>query len=304
MASDQPVRTIIREDLCVGCGECVRVCPTQALGLVDGVAQVVGDRSLYCGHCAAVCPAGAVELPFLPESALEFKTFAADNRWLPFGQPEVAQLARLMRSRRSCRNYQDKPVPREMLEDLVKIGITAPSGTNSQRWSFTILPTRQAVLALARPMGEFFRDLNAKAAKPWLRGLLKALGKPELYVYFHEHYESVCRALDEWQASGRERLFHGAPAAIIVSSRPGASCPAEDALLASGQVILAAHAMGLGSCLIGYVVAVMANQPGLKQRAGIPNEETVYACIALGWPDEKWQEPAGRLPVTPRYFEG
>jgi len=32
-----------------------------------------------------------------------------------------------------------------MLEDLIKIGITAPSGTNSQAWTFTVLPTRTAV---------------------------------------------------------------------------------------------------------------------------------------------------------------
>ncbi len=301
---ERPIRTNIDPDKCIGCGECVRVCPTQALELKDGVARVVGTRSLYCGHCAAVCPVGAVEVPLLAEEALDFRTFTPDNRWLPHGQPPLDQLVRLMRSRRSCRNYQEKPVPREMLEDLVKIGITAPSGTNSQAWAFTILPTRRAVMALAEPIGEFLRALNAKAAKPWLRGLLKLLGKPELDLYYREHLESVQQALEEWQATGRERLFHGAPAAIIVSSRPGASCPAEDALLASGHIILAAHAMGLGSCLIGYVVATMANDPKLKQVVGIPAEETVYACIALGWPDEKWHGPAGRLPVTPRYFEG
>ena len=301
---NQPVKTIIHEAVCVGCGECVRVCPTRAIELIDGVARITGDRSLYCGHCVAVCPAGAVELPLAPDEALRFKTFEQDDRWLPHGQPEVAQLVRLMRSRRSCRNYQDKPVSRDMLEDLIKIGITAPSGTNSQRWTFTVLPTRQAVMALANPIGDFFRELNAKAAKPWLRGLLKALGKPDLDIYFREHFDSVQEALAEWEATGKERLFHGAPAAIIVASEPGASCPAEDALLASGQMCLAAHAMGLGSCLIGYVVAVMKNQPKLKRLAGIPDEETVYACIALGWPDEKWQGQAGRLPLTPRYFEG
>jgi nitroreductase/NAD-dependent dihydropyrimidine dehydrogenase PreA subunit len=300
----QPVGTIIHQEQCIGCGECVRVCPTGAIGLRDGVAQIVGDRSLYCGHCVAVCPVGAVELPLLSDEALAFASFKSDDRWLPHGQPDVAQLVRLMRSRRSCRNYQEKPVPRQMLEDLVKVGITAPSGTNSQRWTFTILPTRRAVMALANPIGDFFRELNQKAAKPWLRGLLKALGKPDLDIYFREHFDSVQEALAEWEATGRERLFHGAPAAIIVASKPGASCPAEDALLASGQIILAAHAMGLGSCLIGYVVAVMKNQPKLKQLAGIPDEETVYACIALGWPEETWQSQTGRLPVTPRYFEG
>jgi nitroreductase/NAD-dependent dihydropyrimidine dehydrogenase PreA subunit len=299
-----PVKTIIHEDQCIGCGECSRVCPTRAIKMVDDVARITGDRSLYCGHCVAVCPVGAVELPLLPDEALQFKTFAQDVRWLPHGQPDVVQLVRLMRSRRSCRNYQDTPVSRDLLEDLVKIGITAPSGTNSQRWTFTVLPTRKAVMALANPIGDFFRDLNAKAAKPWLRGMLKAVGKPQLDIYYREHFNSVAEALAEWEATGQERLFHGAPAAIIVASKPGASCPAEDALLATGQICLAAHAMGLGSCLIGYVVSVMQNEPRIQAVAGIPAEETVYACIALGWPDEKWEGLPGRLPVAPRYFEG
>ncbi|MEZ4578721.1 MAG: nitroreductase family protein [Desulfobacterales bacterium] len=44
------------------------------------------------------------------------------------GEPDV---------RRSCRNYKETPVPASVLEDLVRIGITAPSGTNSQMWTFT-----------------------------------------------------------------------------------------------------------------------------------------------------------------------
>jgi nitroreductase/NAD-dependent dihydropyrimidine dehydrogenase PreA subunit len=299
-----PVKTTINADQCIGCGECARVCPTRAIAMDNGVARIVGERSLYCGHCVAVCPVGAVDLPLLADEALRFKTFVPDERWLPFGQPDVAQLVRLMRSRRSCRNYQDKPVSEDTLEDLIKIGITAPSGTNSQRWTFTVLPTRRAVMTLAEPIGDFFRKLNAKAAKPWMRGLLKAVGKPDLDIYYREHFNSVQESLAEWEATGRERLFHGAPAAIIVASKPGASCPAEDALLASGQICLAAHAMGLGTCLIGFVVAVLKNEPKLKQLVGIPAEETVYACIALGWPDEQWQGQTGRLPVKPRYFRG
>jgi hypothetical protein len=68
---------------------------------------------------------GAITVPAIAAS-LNFSTFKEDPNWLPFGDFDPASLVRLMRSRRSCRNYTDKPVSRAMLEDLVRIGTTAP----------------------------------------------------------------------------------------------------------------------------------------------------------------------------------
>lgn len=77
-----------------------------------------------------------------------------------------------------------------------------------------------------------------------------------------------------------------------------------DALLATQNILLAAHSMGLGSCLIGYAVAAMKRDPSIQRSIGIPAEEEIHAVIALGYPDEVYQRVAGRKKVTPRYFEG
>lgn len=51
---DRTVTTVIDRERCIGCGECVRVCPSQTIALQDGKVAVTGTRSLGCGHCAAV----------------------------------------------------------------------------------------------------------------------------------------------------------------------------------------------------------------------------------------------------------
>ncbi len=288
---------------CTGCGMCIKVCPRQALSLVDGKAAKNKNDSFGCGHCEAACPQHAIRIPSLSDEMGTYQTFTADSRWLSFGKFDTADLQRLMASRRSCRNYTNQPVDRSALEDLVKIGVTAPSGTNSQKWTFTVVPNRTGVVAFARSIGNFFRILNAQAANPVLRTALKLIGKPELAAYYRNHYETVRKALEEWEQEGRDRLFHGATAAIIVGSKPGASCPEEDALLASQNILLAAHSMGLGSCLIGFAVAAMKNNPAIQRSLGIPADETIYSVIALGHSDETYHNVIRRKKADLRYFE-
>jgi nitroreductase len=269
----------------------------------EGKAQVTGDRSLQCGHCVAVCPVDAVRVDAIDEKSLSFNSFDLQNNWLPYGEPDTARLVQLMASRRSCRNYTDKTVDRSVLEDLVKIGTTAPSGTNSQNWTFTVFPDRAAVNEFGQRIGAFFKNLNRTAEKRWLRNVLKLFGKSALDNYYREFYPSVKEGLKEWELYGRDRLFHGAPAIIVVASRPGGSCPMEDALLATQNILLAAHSMGLGTCLIGFAVEAMRYDSTIQQFLAIPATETVCSVIAIGYPEEKYEGLTGRKKVVMRYFE-
>lgn len=302
--NNHTVTTIIDQEKCNGCGLCELVCPNRTISMINNKAVVTGDRSQNCGHCAAVCPVDAIQVSAIDDSAFSFETFRVGDRWLPPGHFNTQELIRLMRSRRSCRNFSDRPVDRRVLQDLVKTGISAPSGTNSQKWTFSILPTRQALMELGEQIGQFFHRLNRMAEKPWLRRLLKAIGKPQLDNYYKEYYDSVREGLEEWEQSGRDLLFHGAAAGIVVGSRPGASCPMEDAMLATGNILLAAHSMGLGTCLIGFAVSAMNEDASIKRFIGIPDEETVYAVIALGYSTEKYRGLAGRRKPVVRVFEG
>lgn len=298
---NRAVTTTIDPERCNGCGLCVAVCPLGTLSLRNGLATVSGSESLNCGHCAAVCPQGAVHVGAVDPRLSKFSTFKTHESWIPYGDFDTGTLVRLMRSRRSCRNFRSTPVERPILEDLVKIGITAPSGSNAQLWSFTILPDRESVVQFGMQIGNSIKKFNRLAEKAWLRFLLKCIGKPMLADYYASHYPSVQTALEQWERYSRDMLFHGAPGLIVVGSRNDASCPAEDALLAAQNILLAAHCMGLGTCLVGYAVEVMRQDPRLNRWLGLPQNETPYAVIALGYPDESYVSVAGRCRVALRY---
>ena len=298
---DSGFTTRIQKEACIGCGLCTEVCPSRVLFLEAGKAEVLEADCLACGHCEAVCPENAIKAAGPTPWLRGFAGFEIPERPLPPGEFDAGNLVGLMLSRRSCRNFRDKEVGQEVLQDLAGVGVTAPSGTNSQALCFTVLSTRQAVVEWAEGIGNFFRRLNRLAGRPVLRLLLKALGRPELHNYYLNHYQSVKGALDEWEQKGVDRLFHGAPAVMIVSSSNNASCPAEDALLASQNILLAAHSLGLGTCLIGFAVAAMKKDPSLARMVGIPTDDTAYAVIALGYPSVKYLRFTSRKEPSLRF---
>ncbi|HEX9926410.1 MAG TPA: 4Fe-4S binding protein [Anaerolineae bacterium] len=53
----------INPDRCIGCELCVRLCPTQALSMVDDVATVANPEACnYTGICQEICPTEAISL--------------------------------------------------------------------------------------------------------------------------------------------------------------------------------------------------------------------------------------------------
>ena len=288
------VTTVIDQDLCIGCGLCVEVCPSATLSVEAGKAVVTGEKSIGCGHCAAICPVGAVTVGAIDAHGYDFATFSLADKWLPPGESDIQALAALMLSRRSSRQYEDRPVGRDNLDDLIRLAISAPSGTNSQCWTFTVLDSRGQVEKFGTRVAQYFKKLNQLAKNPLARLVSRYFGGDGLGNYYRRYYKTIRDGISEWENGGHDLLFHGAPAAILVGAETGASCPMEDAMLASQNILLAAHAMGLGTCLIGFAVAAMKQEPAIKDTVGIPRDEQIYAVIALGYSKEKYQHIAGR----------
>ncbi|MCD6429823.1 MAG: nitroreductase family protein [Deltaproteobacteria bacterium] len=293
----------IDKHLCNGCGICVKACPARAFSIVAEKAELIGSCTFACDHCAASCPQQAITVGFTEErESFEFASFTAEEAAENPSHISTTALVAMMRARRSCRVYQKRPLSREILEDLVKIGLTAPSGTNSQKWTFTIISSRPKMLIFGESIAAYYKKLNRLAESNWLRKLLKLCGRPELHTYYREYYDSIKEGLSQWYEKKEDRLFHGATAAILIGAQPGASCPQDDALLATQNILLGAESMDLGSCLIGFAVEALSRDRKIKEMLKIPADETIYAVIALGYPAISFPRPAGRRKVPIRWI--
>ncbi len=287
---------------CTGCFLCLPVCPEKTLTRVGEKVLVTGGKCMVCGHCQAACPVDAIGIEgLLP--GLDLQNLSEKEGVTPPGEFDSASLVQLMRSRRSCRNYLVQDVEESLLEDLVKIGTTAPSGTNSQSWSFVILPTRKDVEFLGSGVASFYRRLNKMAKNPFYRFVARLFSSDSLQQYYNRYFSMVEEALREWDETREDRLFHGAVASIVIMGEKSASCPAEDALLATQNILLAAHTLGLGSCLIGFAVEAVRRTPELQTLLKISKNMDIYSVIALGYPDEKFCHPAGRKEIIPTIIQ-
>ncbi|MBN2716908.1 MAG: nitroreductase family protein [Deltaproteobacteria bacterium] len=285
------IKTTIDTNKCTGCGKCVAVCPYDAIEIIDKKAIVTGPKSMHCGQCVAVCPENAVKVADIIVPRLKGTT-----------TEETEQLFNTVMYRRSCRDYRPEELSATEFENLIAFAQWAPSGTNAQKWEFTVMPTRAAVENYAQAISGFYRKLNRQAENPFLRLFTKVFMGDVLGKYYARYYNQVADSLRRWDENREDLLFHGATGAIVISMRPGAHCAHDDALLAAQNICLGAHTMGIGSCLIGFAVEAMKRDPEIAKVVGIPAEETVYAVIALGYPKYRYPNPSGRFPVTARYL--
>jgi len=147
----------------------------------------------------------------------------------------------------------------------------------------------------------FFRKLNRMAQITPLRRVLSLLGKDELERYHERYYDRMEELIANWETKKKDMLFHNVQALILVGATEAASCPQEDALLATQNILLAAHAMGLGTCLIGFAVVALTRDQSIVKALGLARRENVYSVIAVGWPDEHYSKIIPRKKIMPRY---
>ena len=62
-------------DKCCGCTNCIKRCPTEAIRVRNGKAQIISERCIDCGECIRVCPHHAKKAKSDPLSMIENKKY-------------------------------------------------------------------------------------------------------------------------------------------------------------------------------------------------------------------------------------
>lgn len=195
------------------------------------------------------------------------------------------ELKSAIEGRRSIRRFFGQPVPEALLRELVAAAAQAPSASNRQDWEFT---------AVLNP--ERRRQLAEAVERKWsamLAGCVSAAVGETVGTY---------AANFAWFASAPVVLAISckAPESFLVELSGGDVGTAADiagmkasAAMAAQNLMLAAHAAGLGSCcLTGPVAAVEELRPLLR----LGRRRQLVCLVALGYPQET-PPPPPRKPV-------
>lgn len=174
-----------------------------------------------------------------------------------------------IRTRRSCRSYEDRPVAPETLQELLTLGTRAATGSGMEPWGFVLIEGREKIQALSDEI------------KAWLRPRLGEL--PWLAQY------------EEWLGRDSYNIFYNAHNVVIIYGDPASHWYVYDASLCTANIMLAAHAQGLGSCWIGFAESFM-DLPEIKERFHVPAEYRIVSTLSLGYakghmPEAQRKEP-------------
>ena len=168
-------------------------------------------------------------------------------------------------TRRSIRRYTDRPVPPELLDQLLNAATRAPSLHNSQPWRFVVITALDVKVQLADRMGERLRADRLRA---------------------NDRLEAIARDV----ARSRQRIT-SAPAAIVVCLSSINLDDQFERLMAVQSVaasienlLLTAHEAGLGAC---WMAAPMYCPDVVRDVLQLPDDWESQALITIGYPADE-----------------
>jgi len=194
--------------------------------------------------------------------------------------PNFTDTMELLGSTRSIRKYEDKPVPREILENLVRAGTFASNPRNTQPWQFIVVDDQAVITELGDFLVPRVKELDAIIAQLTDPAKIKV-------------YSSGAHLL---------RNFGNSPSIIFVCSEErdfGPGFDSREAVLsavhaASQNILIAARAAGLGAAYTTFHIHA-ANE--IRNVLNVPKGVNIDVTIPVGFPSVKFG-PVNRKPTS------
>jgi nitroreductase/NAD-dependent dihydropyrimidine dehydrogenase PreA subunit len=253
----------VDEFKCARDGICVTECPARLIelradsGLPSWVAGAEG-LCVNCGHCLAACPKGAIALGTMPTERCP--PVQKDLFFSP------AQVEHQLCARRSVRNYQSKPVPREVLTQLIETARFAPSGGNRQPVEWLIVYDSDRVRELARH------------AVDWVRSILQTSNLNPLFARTVDFYDR-----------GEDIMITGNAPHLILAVAPKASGAVFECNIALTYLALSAPAYGLGTCFGGVLRMALGNWSPMRRALGLAEGQECLGAMMIGYPKHEYR---------------
>jgi len=191
--------------------------------------------------------------------------------------------------RRSIRGYQDKPVPKALIREIIEMAMRAPSSMNTQPWNFYVITGEPLDRIRAgnteRNLAGVPHSREFRTGQPFANqhrerqiGVAK-----QLFAAMGIAREDVA-ARQDWVLRGFRQF--DAPVCIIITYDK-VLAESDDTPFDCGAVatalVNAAWSRGLG-CVINSQGIMQS--PVVREHAGIADDQVIMKSIALGWPDE------------------
>lgn len=262
----------IDKELCIKCGKCVRVCPSQIFiqdeNSKDISTQFV-DSCIVCGHCVAACPEDAVRHSEFPAE----KVHHIDYSQLP--TPE--QMMLLCKIRRSNRAFSSKQIPVESLNMILEAAHRAPTGSNTQHVKFLTITNPEKLNQISKFTIDVFSGVLKKLQNPLIKPFVKYIVPGAL------RYIPAFERLRNNYHNGKDGILRKATAVIFIYTPKGMRMGSMDANLAYQNGSLMAESLGVSQFYTGFVLNASKMKKGkLEELLGVEGE--IHAGMALGMP--------------------
>jgi iodotyrosine deiodinase len=179
-----------------------------------------------------------------------------------------------MQARRSVRMFSPEPVPRELVENAIRVAGTAPSGAHQQPWSFVAVSDPELKARLREAAEEEERAFyERRASDEWLAAL-EPLGTDAVKTHITDA---------PWVVVAFEQAWGRGPDGAKVKHY----YVRESVGIAVGFLLAALHASGL--CALTHTPSPMGF---LREALGRPENERAYVLIPVGYPAADATVPA------------